>query len=349
MNENKVLIVEDDHASLVLLEAFVTELGYDVATAMDGEEAFELVQAGDFRIVISDWEMPRLDGVELCRRIRKRQFGSYVYFILLTGREREDDLVEGLKAGADDFLTKPFHPEELRFRLRGASRVVALEGRDVFIFSLASLAESRDSETGEHLERMREYSRILAQDLARTDKYRGEINGDYIRSIYLASPLHDIGKVGIPDAILLKPGRLTREEFEVMKQHTTIGGKTLARAMEHSPSADFFRFAQEIALTHHERYDGRGYPDGLAGDEIPLCGRIVAVADVYDALTSVRIYKDAYSHEAAKRIIISDSGTAFDPDVVDAFLRCETQFAEVKHRYRLGVPQHAASPALAWD
>ena len=132
---------------------------------MDGEEAFELVQAGDFRIVISDWEMPRLDGVELCRRIRKRQFSSYVYFILLTGREQEDDLVEGLKAGADDFLTKPFHPEELRFRLRGASRVVALEGRDVFIFSLASLAESRDSETGEHLERKREYSRILAQAL----------------------------------------------------------------------------------------------------------------------------------------------------------------------------------------
>lgn len=348
MKEKRVLVVDDDCATLVALEAYVSELGYEVATATDGLQALELIQSRDFRIVISDWEMPGMDGIELCRRIRERHLGGYVYFILLTGREQEDDLLRGLQAGADDFLTKPFNPEELQFRLNGARRVVALEERDVFIFSLAELAESRDSETGEHLERMREYSRILAHELSHSVKYSSIIDADYVRSIYLTSPLHDIGKVAIPDAILLKPGRLTTEEFEVMKQHTTIGAQTLAKATLLSSSADFFHFARDIALTHHERFDGQGYPNGLVGEEIPLCGRIVAVADVYDALTSVRVYKDAYTHEEARDIIVNDSGTAFDPDVVDAFLRSESEFEQVKQRFGLGIPSNMLSVG-SWD
>lgn len=328
----RVLVADDDLSSLLTLESFLSDLGYDVATANNGREAFEAIQQGDHRLVISDWEMPYINGLDLCHMVRRRQFGSYVYFILLTGRDAPADLVNGLQAGADDFLRKPFHPEELRVRLHAAERIAALESRDIFIFSLAKLAESRDNETGAHLERMREYSRILAQELARHAKYEDTIDADYIRTIYVTSPLHDIGKVGIPDSILLKPGKLTKEEFEVMKTHTVIGGETLASAVKNNPSADFYKFAQEITLTHHERFDGKGYPNGLSGDAIPLCGRIVAVADVYDALTTKRVYKPAFTHEEAKDIIVRDRGSAFDPDVVDAFLACEQDFVRIKQR-----------------
>jgi putative two-component system response regulator len=250
----------------------------------------------------------------------------------LTCRKTQEDLILGLNAGADDFIRKPFQPDELQVRLNAAVRICSLESRDILIFSLAKLAESRDAETGAHLERMREYSRILADELSRYERFKDVIDADYIRTIYLTSPLHDIGKVGIPDRILLKPGRLTREEFELMKQHTVIAGNTLAAAVENSPSASFFRIAQQIALTHHERFDGRGYPHGLAGDDIALCGRIVSVADVYDALTTRRVYKPAYSHGTARQIIVDNCGKAFDPDVVAAFVAREDEFIAVRAR-----------------
>ena len=345
----RVLIVDDDLCTIATLEAFLNSYGYEVAWATDGVEAFDLIQEGDYRLVISDWEMPGIDGPELCQRVRERQLGSYVYFILLTSRENESDLVTGLDAGADDFLRKPFNPDELRVRLRAADRISSLEARDVFIFSLAKLAESRDSETGEHLERIREYSYELARELGRRDAYRHIIDADFIRTIYATSPLHDIGKVGIPDAILLKPGKLTAEEYEIMKTHTLIGADTLATAAGDNPES-FYAFARDIVLTHHERFDGSGYPKGLRGQAIPLCGRIVAVADVYDALTTARVYKPAFSHEKAKQIILDDMGIAFDPVVVDAFLRCEKRFLEIRQHLDEGklltppnmVTQHGA-------
>ena len=337
----RVLIVDDDLSSITTLEAFLTAYGYEVATAEDGRQAFDMIQEGDYRVVISDWEMPEINGLELCRRVRERQLGSYVYFILLTNREKESDLVAGLDAGADDFLRKPFNPEELRVRLRAANRIASLEARDVFIFSLAKLAESRDNETGEHLERIREYCLELAQELSTRDKFKSIVDADFVRTIYATSPLHDIGKVGIPDHILLKPGKLTPEEFEVMKTHTLIGAETLAAAVSEHP-ASFYAFARDVVLTHHERYDGKGYPHGLAGEGIPLCGRIVAVADVYDALTTARVYKPAFSHEKARRIITQDRGTAFDPDVVDAFLAAEENFMSIQKRLNEAKPAKAA-------
>lgn len=327
-----ILLVDDDPVCLELLEAVVCELGYEVATATDGRTAYDMICRGDFRIVLSDWQMPKMSGLELCGQIRKRQLSAYVYFILLTSLNRKENLVAGLQGGADDFISKPFDPDELHVRLSVAERIVALENRDLIIFSLAKLAESRDSETGEHLERMREYCRILAEDLSTTVKYSAIVDADYVRTIFLTSPLHDIGKVGIPDQVLLKPGRLTAEEFEVMKQHAVIGSQTLEAAIHAQPSAGYLRFARDIALTHHEKFDGTGYPQGLAGEDIPLCGRIVAVADVYDALTTKRVYKDAFSHEKAKSIIVGGSGKDFDPDIVDAFLRCEDDFIAVKQR-----------------
>ena len=322
----RILLVDDDPICLELLAAAVIELGYDVQLAQDGEAAFDLICRGDYRIVLSDWRMPGLSGIDLCKRVRDRKLSSYVYFVLLTSLDRKDNFVAGMRAGADDFVTKPFDPEELRVRLRVATRIVALESRELIVFSLAKLAESRDNETGAHLERIREYCRLLAEQLATTDRYRALIDADYVRTIYATSPLHDIGKVGIPDSVLLKPGRLTPEEYEIMKQHALIGSQTLEAAIQAFPSADYLRVAREIALTHHEKFDGSGYPQGLSGDDIPLSGRIVALADVYDALTTKRVYKDAFSHDKARSIIVEGRGSHFDPDMVDAFLSCETDF-----------------------
>ncbi|MEZ6069749.1 MAG: response regulator [Pirellulales bacterium] len=295
----------------------------------DGLEAFELVRTGDYRMVVSGWEMPEMTGAELCRRIRQRDWSRYVYFVLLTSHNELGHIVEGLKAGADDFLTKPFQVEELRARLRTGERVLSLESRDVMLFTLAKMTESRDIETGMHLERMREYCRILAEELSHWTEFKSTVDGEYIELLYLTSPLHDIGKVGIPDRVLLKPGRLTPEEFEIMKLHTTIGGETLAAATSQHQDARFLTMARDIAFTHHERFDGKGYPRGMAGRDIPLCGRVTAVADVYDALTTRRVYKPKFSHQRAREIIVEGAGTQFDPDVVKAFLRREQEITEV--------------------
>src|SRR5438105_1507488 len=197
---------------------------------------------------------------------------------------------------------------------------------------MAKLAESRDPETGAHLERVRSYSRLLAQHLAGIDQFQDEVNAEYIRLIYLTSPLHDIGKVGIPDGILLKPGKLTPAEFEIMKRHTILGAETLDAALKRFPEARFLQIARDIAATHHERWDGTGYPARLAGQLIPLAGRIVALADVYDALTSKRAYKEAFSHAVARSIIIEASGLHFDPAIVDAFLKVEDQFIAIRKK-----------------
>jgi putative two-component system response regulator len=325
----KVLVVDDDAVTCELIVEDLRHFGYDVTAATNGKEAFDLVRTGRFHLVVSDWQMPEMNGLDLCREIRKRNWAGYIYVILLTSRSGVDNIVCGLNAGADDFLTKPFHPQELRMRLRTGERVLALESRDLMIFAMAKLAESRDKDTGAHLERMREYSRILADELSTWPKYCDQIDGDYVQLIYLTSPLHDIGKVGIPDAVLLKPGSLTPEEFDIMKQHAVLGGETLSAVAQARPDAQFLTMAQEIAMTHHERWDGTGYPNHVKGEKIPLCGRIVALADVYDALRSKRVYKPAYSHQTARSLIMEGRGTQFDPDIVEAFLNRENEFMAV--------------------
>jgi putative two-component system response regulator len=325
-----VLVVDDDPVSVDILAEHLAQFGYEVTVATNGLDGFEQIRTGRFRIVISDWRMPGLDGLELCREVRKRAAYGYVYFILLTSNSGMDNLLTGFRAGADDFLTKPFQPEELWMRIRTGERVLALETRDLVIFAMAKLTESRDNETGAHLERMREYSRILAEELSTWPKYRKYVDGDYVQLLYLTSPLHDIGKVAIPDSILLKPGRLSADEFEIMKRHTLFGSDTLGSVSQSRPEAEFLTMARDIALTHHERYDGHGYPCGLSGHDIPLCGRIVALADVYDALTSKRVYKPAYRHATARSILLEGIGTQFDPDVVEAFKRREQQFIAIR-------------------
>lgn len=329
----RVLVAEDDTVTSFMLTYCLEQFGYEVTAVDNGLKALELVRTGEYQLVISDWSMPKMTGVELCRQIRKRQSSGYTYVILLTSHEGTDSVVEGLDAGADDFITKPFQPEELQVRLRTGERVVSLESRDVTIFALAKLAESRDSDTGSHLDRIREYCRVLCEYLLDHGRYVDQIDGDYIRLVYLTSPLHDIGKVGIPDHILLKPGKLTDEEFAIMKTHTTIGCETLDAALQARPDAQYLKMARDIARSHHEKFDGTGYPFGLSGQDIPLCGRIVALADVYDALTQKRVYKPAFSHEKSRTIILEGKGTHFDPEIVEAFLKTEHKFVAIRQRF----------------
>jgi len=328
----RILIVDDDAVTLELVRTILADADHELVTARDGREALDIIERGDIRLVVSDWEMPRMTGVELCAAVRRIDVAGYVYFILLTGHEEPDAVITGLNAGADDFIKKPFSPAELIVRVRAGERILALETRDLALFALAKLAESRDPETGAHLERVRAYSRLLADHLSQNDKYRDVVDGAFVRLIYLTSPLHDIGKVGIPDTVLLKPGRLSDREFEIMKNHTTMGAQTLGAALRMYPGAKFLEMARDIAASHHERWDGSGYPEKLVGENIPLVGRIVALADVYDALTSKRVYKGAFSHEVARSIIINDSGTHFDPDIVDAFAANEEAFVELQNQ-----------------
>jgi putative two-component system response regulator len=332
----KILVVDDDVINTELVAEALQSQGYEVQRAFNGAEALQLIRTGDFRMVISDWQMPGMDGRELCRSVRQRVHGPYIYFILLTSFDDVEHVVHGLQSGADDFITKPFHPMELLVRVRTGERILGLESREMMIFALAKLAESRDMETGQHLERMREYARILAADLSNHPDFSDVIDGEYVKQIYLTAPLHDIGKVAIPDHILRKPGKLTDEEFEIMKTHTLHGAQTLEDVARNHPGAAFLKMARDIAISHHERMDGKGYPYGLVGAEIPLCGRITAVADVYDALTSARVYKKAYTHEEALRIMLAEGNRQFDQRVLQAMLQHTQEFVEIRERYAEG-------------
>ncbi len=338
----QVLAVDDNPVALKLLEQMLRRGGYEVVTADNGRAALDILQQGNCQCVISDWNMPSMNGIELCRHIRSSGFMNYIYVILFTTSRAPSDSIEAMSAGADDFMVQPLQPAELTLRIRAGERLLGLETRDLLIFAMAKLAESRDTDTGAHLERVRTYSRIIAEHLSRQPRFRGVVNADFVRLIYLTSPLHDIGKVGIPDRVLLKPGPLTHDEFEIMKMHTAHGAATLDAALREYPAARYLRMARDIAATHHEHYDGTGYPTGLAGENIPLCGRIVALADVYDALTSSRVYKDAYSHQKAKSIVAHGRGTKFDPDIVDAFLANEQKFVAIQESLCDSEPELAA-------
>jgi putative two-component system response regulator len=341
----QVLIVDDDDFALSVVENIMMRFGYTAVTARNGVEALEILRTTEIRLVITDWDMPEMNGVDFCRAVRREDLSGYVYVIMLTGREGAQQRMQGLCAGADDFLNKPLDPDELLVCLKTAERILALETRDLALFALAKLAESRDSETGAHVERVQSYSRLIARNLSDEIKAQYGVDEDYVRLLYQTSPLHDLGKVGIPDSILLKPGKLSPEEFKIMQTHTVVGAQTLDAALSRFPNARFLQLAREIAATHHERFDGSGYPKGLAGEQIPLCGRIVAVADVYDALTSRRVYKAAMAHEQAREIILRDRGSHFDPEVVNAFLRAEKLIIAVRERLS-DVPPPPSEPVL---
>lgn len=346
--QKRILIVDDCEVNVEILAELLGE-EYELAAAAGGEECLQQVRAFSPDLVLLDIMMPGVDGYEACRQIKQSPCGDFTQVILVSGKSSAPERLQGYEAGADDYIVKPFDHDELlakvriQFRLRDAMEKLwaanariqkfnaELEGlvqqrtaeviatRDVAVFALATLAESRHPDTGEHLRRMQEYCRILAEQLGRQGPYTGRIDETFIDDVYRSSPLHDIGKVGTPDAILLKPGRLTEEEFETMKHHSAIGADALQQAVARSSCGSFLEMAIDIARHHHERFNASGYPDGLAGEDIPLSARIVALADVFDALTSERVYKPAFAPDVARGMIEEEKGRHFDPAVVEAF------------------------------
>ncbi len=354
---DKVLMVDDNATNLQVLQATLEGRGYRLLAARDGVSALAVTAKAQPDLILLDIMMPEMDGYEVCRRLKSDPATYEIPVIFLSALGQTEDKVKGLEMGAVDYITKPFQPEEVIARvnthltLRCLQRQLQqtnaelkelnqnlekkveersqelLQSRDAIIFAMAKMTEARDDDTGKHLERICRYVEVLARELAKTD---ASIDERWIRTVVKTAALHDIGKVGIPDGILLKKGRLTTQEREIMENHPAIGGDTLLELREEmGGGGPFLSRAIEITLGHHEKWDGSGYPFGIKGEGIALSARLVAVADVYDALVSKRVYKPGLSHEEASRLIQEGAGKHFDPRVVAAFLARQADFREI--------------------
>jgi len=346
-----ILLVDDTPANLHMLSDLLRAEGYRTRSARSGEMALRAASTQCPDLVLLDVMMPGMDGYEVCRRMKSAPELAGVPVIFLSALAETEDKVEAFAVGAVDYVTKPLQIDEVRARVkthlrlrrlqleieqnnRELERRVEAQVREIAdsqmatIFAMARLAESRDDETGTHLERVRAFCHLLVTGLATRCPHYG-IGADYIRDVVHASPLHDIGKVAISDTILLKPDRLTPAEFEIMKTHTTLGARTLESVRDEYPGNGFVTVGIDIAQSHHEWWDGSGYPDGLAGEEIPLSARVMALADVYDALRSERVYKPAIPHDESCKIIWEEGRLHFDPDVVGVFFELEGEFDRV--------------------
>jgi putative two-component system response regulator len=368
----QILVVDDQPDNLLILEDLL-DGDYRVHTATDGRQAWEYLAGGaGADLILLDVVMPGMDGFEVCRRVKSDPRLGDVPVLFLTSLESAADEELGLSLGASDFIHKPFSPPVVLARVRNhlqlaqagrllrdrnqeLERLVAERTRELLrqsaallqreqelaasqgaiIAALCSLAEVRDNETGNHIHRTQHYVQSLALELHEHPRYRDALDEDTILLLFRSAPLHDVGKVAIPDAILLKPGPLTAEEWEIMKLHTVHGRDAIAQAEGelNESHRGFLRHAREIAYSHHEKWDGSGYPQGLSGDAIPLSARLMAVADVYDALISRRVYKAPYSHDEAIAMMTRERGRHFDPDVLDALLAIEGEFHTIAQRY----------------
>ncbi|MGE9290387.1 MAG: HD domain-containing phosphohydrolase [Puniceicoccales bacterium] len=351
----RILIVDDSTETLEMICEILEEKGYEAIGIQRAEEAIAAAEKLQPDLILLDSVMPDPDGYRCCELLREIESLNHVPIIFVSGVDEPFEKVKAFQAGAVDYLTKPFHPQEIDIRITTHLRLSQIQGKALaeakslsllieqkieeisesqmaMIFAMAKLSESRDLETGKHMERIQNFCQILSFALRDDPEYGRQIDEDFLKNIVVTSPLHDIGKVGIEDAILLKPGKLTPEEFDIMKRHSVIGAETLQTVYKKYPSNHFLSMAIEIARSHHERWDGSGYPDGLAGKAIPLSARIMGLADVYDALRSLRPYKPPFSHEKALRIIQEESGTHFDPRIVQAFLKHQEEFSATWHR-----------------
>ncbi len=364
-----VLIVDDTPQNITVLGELLHP-HYAVRAANSGERALRAVHS-DPRpdIILLDVMMPGMDGYEVLQRLHAEKETRDIPVIFVTAMDSAESEERGLELGAVDYITKPIKPAIVLARVRAhlelkhardrlanqnewLEREVArrmsenLLVQDLSMRALACLAEARDTDTGHHILRTQAYVDILAHQLEHHERFADALADGRLDMVVKAAPLHDLGKVGIPDAILLKPGRLTPEEFEVMKTHAAIGADAISQAMRDALAAAddnmaaqapgafaFLQVAREIALSHHEKWDGSGYPAGLAGDTIPAAGRLMALADVFDALTCTRVYKKPMPIDQASQIITDGRGTHFDPDVVDAYLACRERFAEIATRF----------------
>lgn len=326
-----VLLIEDEPIQRKIVSSQLMDSGFSVIEAGNGREGLDLWRENPgIRLVITDLMMPVLDGYGVIESIRSEET-HYTYLIVLSGLEDRKSLVRALGLGADDYLNKPVFQDELNLRLKNAGRLIKLDGMDDLVFGLAELAGYRSGETGQHLRRVQAYCEILANHLL-NEYPELKMTQSQVTDIVNASPLHDIGKVAIPDSILHKPGKLTRDEFEQIKPHAVVGGKLLWGLYKKNGS-NFLKLAYEVAIGHHERWDGTGYPSGLSGHNIPIASRIMAVADVYDALTSHRCYKDPMPTDQATKIISDGANHHFDPLMVDSFLKTEQEWLKVREEF----------------
>jgi len=358
----KILIVEDDlelRETLNDVDFFDT---HETILASNGKQALEFVKTYTPDLILLDIEMPIMDGISVLKIIKSDPQLHHISVIMISGLIDSEKILECIELGADDYLIKPFNSIMLNARIKAGLKNREWHEKEIeylrqiedynvnlqqkvneqvkeitaaqsgLIFAMAKMAESRDPETGSHLLRIREYCRIISQKLAEDSKYSQTIDDDYISDICDAAPLHDIGKIAIPDKILRKRGKLNADEYAVMKLHAELGADTLRQVYQQHKSNGLLKLGIEIAENHHEHWDGTGYPVGLKEDKIPLSARILALADEYDAITSKRVYKEAESHIAARKYIIEDKGKHFDPEIVDAFLKVEDEFNAVLER-----------------
>ncbi|MBS1208685.1 MAG: rpfG2 [Proteobacteria bacterium] len=352
----KILIIEDTPEHIhILIECLHEE--FSITAATDGGRAWQFLQDHiKPDLILLDVIMPGLDGYEICKKLKADARTRDIPVIFMSALIEEQDERRGLEIGGVDYISKPLRPALVRARIRNQlelkrhrdhlEEVVKERTRellltqDAAILGLGILAEFRDTETGMHIRRTQSYVGLLARHLQKTPKYASLFTDETLHLLIQSSPLHDIGKVGIPDSILRKPSALTREEFQCIKQHTLYGRDVLQRieaTMQDNAASAFLRFAKEIAYTHHECWDGSGY-HGMKGEEIPLSGRLMAVADVYDALTSKRAYKEAFTHDEALRIMTKGDGRThpdhFDPDILQSFIELNESFRDISKRYQ---------------
>ena len=357
--EPSVLIVDDERVNIDLMVGLLKP-DYRTLVATNGEQALRRA-AGEPPpdIILLDVMMPQMDGYEVCRRLKADPATSAIPVIFVTAMSDVGDETTGFALGAVDYITKPVSPPIVQARVKAhlenkqardfiedrnrvLEEMVTARTRelaatqDATILSMATLAETRDKETGDHIRRTQTYVRALAKHLRENPIFREQLDDHSVELLFKSAPLHDIGKVGVPDSILRKPAKLTFEEYEEMKRHTVYGHeaivsteKVLSASGVSADAASFLHFAREIALSHHEKWDGTGYPQGLKGEEIPLSARLMALADVYDALTSKRVYKPPFTHEEAVRQIREGDGTQFDSRVVEAFGAIDSEFQEI--------------------
>lgn len=361
----QVLVVDDTEENIdILVNTLAPE--YDIKVATDGRVAMQVASETQADLILLDIMMPEMDGYEVCERLKSMPSYAEVPVIFLTAMAETNNKTRGFELGAVDYITKPFDALEVQARVRThielararhalAHQNEELEKRvrertrelwqtqDATIQALASLAETRDNETGQHIHRTQEYVRVLAEGLRQTERYADQLDSQTVEMLYKSAALHDIGKVGVPDSVLLKAGKLTEEEFEIMKGHPTLGRDALLRAELSLGSNSFLACAREIAYTHHEKWDGTGYPRGLVADEIPLSGQLMAIADVYDALTTKRVYKPAFPHSKAVQIVLDGAGTHFSPDLVATF----GSLSETFHQIALRLADRNAEVAVA--
>jgi putative two-component system response regulator len=352
-----ILIVDDGPDNLAILSDLL-RTDYTVRAANSGRRALQIVYTDPRpELILLDVMMPEMSGHDVLAALRNDPATRDIPVIFVTAMNADEDELHGLGLGAVDYITKPLRASIVQARVRTQIELTRARRRladhnqyleaevarrmqenllvqDLSIRALASLAETRDPETGNHILRTREYVRMLAEKLKQNPRFTARLDAATIDSYAMSAPLHDIGKVGIPDHILLKPGKLTPDEWTVMKTHAALGADAIARAEgEVVRPLQFLRHAREIARSHHEKWDGTGYPDGLAGEDIPLSARLMSIADVFDALTTARVYKNAMSVAYARDYIVAQRGRHFDPDVVDAFVASLDAFQEIARAY----------------